>query len=80
MRLRLAKLQELDAEAQKIRAEELKKGLGKYIDVNGVLHHQGLPFVPKIIRTKLISRHHNDPLAGHFGIDKARELIGWKYY
>ena len=27
-----------------------------------------------------ISCHHNDPLTGHFGIDKTRELIGRKYY
>ena len=36
--------------------------------------------MPGIIRTKLISHHHDDPLAGHFGIDKTRELIGRKYY
>ena len=36
--------------------------------------------MPKIIWTELISRHHNDPLAGHFGINKSKELIGWKYY
>ena len=45
-----------------------------------MLHHQGLPFVPEVIRTKLISRHHDDPLTGHFGIDKTRELVGRKYY
>ena len=28
----------------------------------------------------MISRHHNNPLAGHFSIDKTRELIGRKYY
>ena len=28
----------------------------------------------------MISCHHNDPLTGYFGIDKTRELIGWKYY
>ena len=28
----------------------------------------------------MISWHHNDPLVGHFGIDKIRKLIGWKYY
>ena len=28
----------------------------------------------------MISRHHDDPLVGHFGIDKTRELIGRKYY
>ena len=26
-------------------------------------------------RAELISRHHDDPLAGHFGIEKIRELI-----
>ena len=76
MKLRLAELQELDEEAQKIRAE----GLDRYKNVNGVLHHQNLPFVPEIIWTELISRHHDNLLAGHFGIDKTRELIGRKYY
>ena len=28
----------------------------------------------------MISCHHNDPLAGHIGIDKIRELVGRKYY
>ena len=78
MRLRLAELQESDDEARKLRAtEELQEG---WTDIDGVLHHQGLSFVPEIIRTELISRHHDDPLAGHFGIDKTRELIGRKYY
>ena len=45
MRLRLAELQESDDKTRKIRAE----GLDGYEDVNGVLHHQGLPFVPEII-------------------------------
>ena len=76
MRLRLAEFQESDKETQKIRAE----GLDRYKDVNRVVHHQGLPFVPEIIRTKLISWHYNDPLAGHFSIDKPRELIRKKYY
>ena len=56
MKLRLAKLQESDAEAQKIRAEELKKGLDEYVNVDGVLHYQGLPFVPEIIWIELIDR------------------------
>ena len=77
MRLRLSELQESDDEARKIRAEGLKSD---YEEVDGVLHHQGLPFVPETIKTELISRHHNDPLAGHFGIDKTRELVGRKYY
>ena len=76
MRLRLAELQESDDKARKIRV----KGLNGYEDVDGVLHHQGLPFIPEIIQTELISRHHNNPLAGHCGINKTRKLIGRKYY
>ncbi len=34
----------------------------------------------EIVRTELISRHYNDPLAGHFRIDKTWELIAQKYY
>ena len=51
-----------------------------WTDIDGVLHHQRLPFVSKIIQTELISRYHDNPLAGHFGIDKTKELIGRKYY
>ena len=61
MRLRLAKLQESDAEAQKIRAKELKKGLDKYVDVDGVLHYQELPFLSEIIWTKLIDQKYYWP-------------------
>ena len=77
MRLRLQELQETNSEAQKIRATELQEG---WEEVDRVLHHQGLPYVPEIIRSEVISRHHDDPLAGHFGIDKTRELVGRKYY
>ena len=77
MRLRLSELQELDDEARKCRVEKLKSD---YEEVDEVLHYQGLLFVPEIIRTELISRHHDDPLARHFGIDKTRKLVGRKYY
>ena len=76
MRLRLAELQESDEEARRIRAE----GLNGYEELDGVLYHQGLPFVPEAIRTEIISRHHDDSLAGHFGIDKTKDLVGRKYY
>ena len=77
MRLRLSELQESDDETRKIREEGLKND---YKEVDGVLHHQGLPFVPEAIQTELISRHHDEPLAGHFGIDKTKDLVGRKYY
>ena len=37
-------------------------------------------FVPEVIWTKNISWHHDDPLAGHFGIDKTKDFVGRKYY
>lgn len=49
-------------------------------DVEEVLYHQGLPYVPEIIYTKLISNYHNDILASHFKIDKTRKFIARKYY
>ena len=76
MRLRLQKLQAKNEQARKTRAE-YSKG---WDDIDGMLHHQDLPYVPKIIRIELISRHHNNPLADHFGIKKIRELIARKYY
>ena len=77
MRLRLPELQDEDEEAKVLRAGGLPEG---WEEVEGVLQYQGLPYVPEIIRSKVISRHHDDPLAGHFGIDKTRELAGRKYY
>lgn len=36
--------------------------------------------MPEATRTELISRHHDNLLAGHFGIEKTRELLARKYY
>ena len=78
MKLRLSELQETDEEARRLRGST---GLPEdWEDVEGVLQYRGLPYVPEIICSKVISCHHNDLLAGHFGIDKTRELVGRKYY
>ena len=74
MRLRLQELQETDSEAQELRTKD------GYQDIDRVLQHQGLPFMPKAIWIELISRHHNDPLVGHFGIEKTCKLLSKKYY
>ena len=66
-----------DQAARKIRQKDLKEGWAK---VEGVLHFQGLPYLLEIIRTEIISRHYDDPLARHFGIEKTRELVFQKYY
>ena len=49
-------------------------------EVVRVLQYRGLSYVPEIIRYKVINCHPNDPLVGHFGIDKTRKLISWKYH
>ncbi len=77
MRMRLPELQDDDKEAMKLRSERLSEG---WEDIKQLLHYQGLLYVSKVIRSELISRHHNDPLAGHFGIEKTRKLIARKYY
>ena len=79
MRLRLHELQAEDEQARKLRADQ-QLGQQGWDNIDGVLHHQGLPYVPEIIRTELISRYHDNPLAGHFDIEKTRELIARKYY
>lgn len=50
---------------------KLIKGWKENID--RILCHQGLLYISEIIRTKLISKHHNNPLADHFSIQKTRE-------
>ncbi len=77
IRMRLPELQDDDKEAMKLRSEGLSEG---WEDIEQVLHYQGLPYVPKVIRSELISRHYDDPLADHFGIEKTCELIAKKYY
>ena len=77
MKLRLHKLQAEDKYARKLRAEQLVKD---WQDIDGMLYHQSLPYVPEIIQTELISRHHKNPLAGHFKIEKTRKLFSRKYY
>ena len=78
MRLQLQEMQETNLDAQELRQQELRDG--PYQDINRVLHYQGLSFVPKGIRMELISRHHDNSLAGHFVIEKTRELLAKKYY
>ena len=76
MRLRLQELQSKNKQAQKFRVEQLVKDQQ---DIKGVLYYQGFLYVPEIIWTKLISKHHNNPLIGYFDIKKIQELVAQKY-
>ena len=66
LRLRLPDLQVEDREAWGIRKQGLKYG---WKDIEGVLHREHLPYLLEITRTEIISGHHDNPLAGHFGIE-----------
>lgn len=74
----MSKLQDGDSEAQKIRDAEFEAQ--RWEDIDEMLYYQDLFYVPKIICSEVISCYHDDPLAGHFEIDKTRELIARKYY
>ena len=76
MRLRLQELQKTKSKAQKLRQQKANG----YEKINKILYYQGLLFVPKAIWIELISRHHNNLLAGYFGIKKTHELLAQKYF
>ena len=78
IRMRLLKLQDDDKKAKKLRSEPVLLECWK--NIKQVFHYQDLPYVLKVIYSELISRHHDNPLVGHFGIEKTQELIARKYY
>jgi hypothetical protein len=58
-------------------------GLSKWkVDSTGLLRHKGCLYIPdeKSIRAELLRRHHDDALAGHFGVEKTLELLQRKYF
>ena len=80
-------LQQEDALVQQWKAGEAqgkrKKDAGAWTtDSQGLLNYNGKLYVPEeaSVRAELLKRHHDDPLAGHFGVEKTTELIGRKYF
>lgn len=47
---------------------------------NRLLRHHGWIYVPEALQATTIEHHHNNPLAGHFGVQKTLELISRHYY
>ena len=76
MRLRLQELQETNRKVQELRQQKANG----YEKIDEILNYQGLPFIPKAIQMELISHHHNNLLAGHFGFEKTCKLLAQKYY
>ena len=51
-------------------------------DGQRLLKYNDKLYVPKeaSVCKELLRRHYDDPLAGHFGVNKTSELMGQKYY
>lgn len=63
--MKLLKLEDNDKEAKKLRLKRLLEG---WENIEEVLYYQSLPYFSEVIRLEVISRYHDNPLAGHFGI------------
>ena len=75
--MRFPELQDDDKKAKKLRSKRL---LEDWENIKQVLYYPSILYIPKNIRSELISRHHNNLFTGHFGIKKTWELIAKKYY
>ena len=73
MNLRLPELQNNNKKTKVLRAGGLPED---WKDVEGVLQYQRLPYVPEIIRSEVISRHHDDSLAKAFWYWQNKR-VGW---
>lgn len=49
-------------------------------DIEEVVHYQDFLYILKVIHSELISKDHNNLIAGYFSIKKTRELIAKQYY
>ena len=45
-----------------------------------MLQYDNKPYIPETLRADLLERNHDDPSAGHFGVEKTLELLSRKYY
>ena len=62
---------------------ESRKNAGAWmLDGQGALRYCDRLYVLEeaSVREELLRRHHDDPLARHFGVNKTSELMGRKYY
>jgi hypothetical protein len=55
---------------------------GWHIDAEGLLRKQGKIFIPgaSALRTEILQRSHDDPLAGHFGFERTTQLIRKSFF
>ena len=57
-----------------------KEPTAPYTWRNGLLLHDSFIYVPETLRLDVLHMHHDDPLAGHFGIARTLELLSRNYW
>ena len=85
---RLPELLAEDKGAQAVRKRLATSEVNAFSGVSGepwkesgdVLYYEGKPYIPETLRTEIMARHHDDPLAGPLGIEKTQELLTRKYH
>jgi hypothetical protein len=52
------------------------------VDPNGALRRSGKVWIPEdvTLRQTILSRNHDDPMGGHYGVEKTAQLLKRKYY
>lgn len=66
--------------------EQSRKRAGSHVkwarDAAGLLRREGAVYVPceSSIRAEVLRMHHDDPLAGHFGVRRTLELLQRKFF
>ena len=55
--------------------ERIKDNDEKYKKENGILLYQGLIYIPREVRPRILRDNHDAKVAGHFGIEKTMDRI-----
>lgn len=82
----VARIQASDPETQRLRRQvegsERDVPEGYTVDSQGLLRFKGRLFVPTdfALRQELLQLHHDDPLAGHCGINRTMDLLQRKFH
>ena len=51
-----------------------------WLEIKGVLHYDNKPYIPEALRTDILEKNHDNPLAGHFGFERTLKFLSRKYY
>lgn len=72
IKMKLLKLQNNNKKTKKLRVERLIEG---WEDIKEIFHSQHLLYISRIFFFEQVSRHYDNPLTSHYGIEKTQDLI-----